>query len=189
MIAKAVVLISGAGSNLQALLDADLPMEILLVISNNPDAAGLQKAQAAGVKTQVLNHREFVNREAYDEQLLRAIQPHEPDWVILAGFMRRLTSAFVQAFSGRLLNIHPSLLPKYPGLNTYERALAAGDKQVGATVHLVTEAVDQGPILAQRAVDVEPGDTVDRLKSKVQQLEHRLYPEVMADLLAGRFSV
>jgi phosphoribosylglycinamide formyltransferase-1 len=189
MIAKVVILISGAGSNLQALLDAQLPMHISLVVSNNPDAAGLQKAQAAGIETGVLNHREFLSREAYDAQLLGVISPYRPDWVILAGFMRRLTSVFVQAFSGRLVNIHPSLLPKYPGLNTYARALAAGDKQVGATVHFVTEAVDQGPILAQRAVDVEPGDTVSQLKIKVQQLEHQLYPQVIADLLAGRLSL
>jgi phosphoribosylglycinamide formyltransferase-1 len=184
MTAKAVVLISGAGSNLQALLDAQLPLNFSLVISNNPEAGGLQKAQAVGVDTVVLNHRDYASREDYDVQLLAAIEPLQPDWVILAGFMRRLTPQFVDAFAGKLLNIHPSLLPKYPGLNTYQRALEAGDKQVGATVHLVTAEVDQGPILAQAAVDVEPGDTVDTLKAKVQQLEHQLYPQVLRDLLA-----
>jgi phosphoribosylglycinamide formyltransferase 1 len=183
MTAKAVVLISGAGSNLQALLDASLPLEFSLVVSNNPEAAGLLRAQAAGVETFALDHRQFANREAYDARLLQEIEPLKPDWVILAGFMRRLSPMFVRAFSGRLLNIHPSLLPKYPGLHTYERALEAGDKQVGATVHWVTEAVDEGPILAQEAVDICEGDTVDTLRAKVQQVEHRLYPQVMRDLL------
>lgn len=183
MTAKLVVLISGAGSNLQALLDADLPVEFALVISNNPDARGLEKAQQAGVKTLVLNHRDYESREAYDAALLAAIEPLQPDWVVLAGFMRRLTGAFVQAFAGRLLNIHPSLLPKYPGLNTYERALEAGDEEVGTTVHLVTEEVDAGPILAQASVDVESDDTVASLKAKVQRLEHQLYPQVLADLI------
>jgi phosphoribosylglycinamide formyltransferase-1 len=183
MTAKVVVLISGAGSNLQALLDASLPVEFSLVISNNPDALGLQKARAAGVKTLVLDHRAFSSRDAYDATLLSVIKPLKPDWVILAGFMRRLTSSFVEAFAGRVLNIHPSLLPKYPGLNTYDRALKAGDRQVGTTVHIVTAEVDQGPILAQAEADVEPSDTVETLKAKVQSLEHRLYPEVLRDLL------
>jgi len=186
MTAKGVVLISGTGSNLQALLDANLPMDFVLVISNNPGVVGLDKAKAAGVETLVLDHRNFASREVYDEQLREAIAKYNPDWVMLAGFMRRLTSGFVQAFAGKLVNIHPSLLPKYPGLNTYARALEAGDKQVGATVHLVTEEVDAGPILAQAAVDVEPGDTVEMLTAKVQRLEHRLYPQVMTDLLSGQ---
>ncbi len=189
MTAKAVVLISGAGSNLQALLDAKLPMDFSLVISNRPEAAGLAKAQAAGIETLALDHRQFASRDAFDAELVRVIEPLKPDWVILAGFMRRLTPTFVRAFSDRLLNIHPSLLPKYPGLDTYERALAAGDSQVGSTVHLVTEDVDQGPILAQVAVDIEKGDTASSLKAKVQQVEHRLYPAVLRSLLSGQICI
>ena len=168
-----------------ALLAADLPMTCSLVISNNPDATGLAKAQAAGIATKAINHREFDCREEFDQCLIDTIKPLKPDWILLAGFMRRLSATFVQAFEGKVINIHPSLLPKYPGLNTYERALAAGDKKVGTSIHVVTEAVDCGPILAQASVDVSPNDTVDTLKAKVQALEHRLYPQVMADLLDG----
>lgn len=184
MNAKVVIFISGEGSNLQALLDAGLPMEVVLVVSNNPDAGGLQRAERAGVPTWVLDHRLFASREEYDQSLLDKILPLQPDWVILAGFMRRLTAGFVAAFADKLINIHPSLLPKYPGLNTYARALAAGDKEVGSTVHLVTQEVDAGPILAQQSVPVEPSDTVETLKQKVQALEHRLYPRVIGELLS-----
>ena len=185
MTAKAVVFISGAGSNLQAILDADLPMQVVLVVSNNPEAKGLQRAERAGVPTWVLDHRLFAKREDYDQALLDKIFPLQPDWVILAGFMRRLTPVFVDAFAGKLVNIHPSLLPKYPGLHTYQRALDAGDQEVGSTVHLVTQEVDAGPILAQQTVPVEAGDTVESLKQKVQALEHELYPRVIGELLTS----
>ena len=178
--ARVAILISGTGSNMAALLAADIPMDVVLVLSNNPDASGLQKAEAAGVATAVVNHRAFATREAFDQALIAKLELLNVDWVCLAGFMRRLTPQFVAAFQGRVLNIHPSLLPKYPGLNTYQRALEAGETEVGATVHLVTEDLDAGPILAQQAVPVLPDDTIDTLRQKVQACEHEMPPQTAA---------
>nr|VFJ60910.1 MAG: formyltetrahydrofolate-dependent phosphoribosylglycinamide formyltransferase [Candidatus Kentron sp. DK] len=184
-----VVLISGRGSNLQAIIDAadrDLPVEIRAVISNQPDAFGLERARRAGIGTAVLSHRSFSSREAFDAALQSAIEKFEPRLVVLAGFMRILTPGFVRHFAGRLINIHPALLPQLPGLDTHERAIAAGLKEHGATVHFVTEEVDAGPIIAQAKVPVLPGDTPDTLAGRVLVEEHRIFPEAIRMVLAGQ---
>ena len=185
-----VVLISGSGSNLQALIDAiaegTLDAEIRCVISNRGDAYGLQRAHQAGVATRVLNHREFASREAFDAALSKEIDEFEPDLLVLAGFMRILTADFVRQYQGRLLNIHPSLLPKYPGLDTHQRALAAGDLEHGVTVHFVTEELDGGPNVLQAIVPVQPGDSPDQLRERVLCQEHFIYPEAIRWFLAGR---
>ncbi len=177
---KLAILISGSGSNLQAFIDAcasgALPASIALVLSNKPGAGGLERAEAAGIPTLTIDHRNFDSREAFDQAMLDALAPVAPDLVILAGFMRILTPAFIAAFRGRLLNIHPSLLPKYPGLNTHQRALDAGDTEVGATVHFVTEELDGGPPLLFARVPVAAGDDAQSLADKVQRREHVIYP-------------
>ena len=178
-----VVFISGKGSNLQSLIDADLPMKIVLVVCNQPNAPGLDRAQRAGIPTVCIDHRSFESREAFEQVVLESVLPHKPEWVFLAGFMRRLTPYFLNAFPNRVVNIHPSLLPKYPGLNTHQRALSDGERWVGATVHIVTEGVDAGPILEQVAVRVRDDDTVESLKERVLEAEHRLYPAVVMRLL------
>ncbi len=185
-----VVLISGSGSNLQALIDAiadgTLDAEIRCVISNRGDAYGLQRARQAGIATRVLNHREFASREAFDAALLKEIDQFEPALLVLAGFMRILTADFVRHYQGRLLNIHPSLLPKYPGLDTHQRALAAGDLEHGVTVHFVTEELDGGPNVLQAIVPIQPGDTPELLRERVLRQEHFIYPEAIRWFLAGR---
>lgn len=186
-----VVLISGNGSNLQALIDAiaegRLTARIAAVISNRPDAYGLERAAQAGIATAVLDHKAFDSREAYDEALASLIARHAPDLVVLAGFMRILTPGLIERFAGRMLNIHPSLLPKYPGLHTHRRALAAGDAEHGVSIHLVTPELDGGPILAQAACPIVPGDDEASLAAKVRVLEHMLYPEVIQGFAEGRF--
>ena len=172
-----VVLISGRGSNLRALLDAGIP--ISAVISNRADAAGLAVAARRGVATGVVEHRRFATREAFDAALAAEIDRHAPRLVALAGFMRVLTPGFVARYAGRLVNIHPSLLPEFPGLDTHARALAAGVKRHGCTVHFVTAALDHGPIIAQASVPVLPGDTPDTLAARVLQQEHQLYPRAI----------
>lgn len=185
-----VILISGRGSNMQAILDecarGTLPVEIRAVISNRADAAGLASAQAAGVHTEVLDHREYANREAFDEALQRTIDRHTPQLVVLAGFMRILTPDFVRHYRGRLINIHPSLLPAFRGLDTHRRALDAGAHEHGASVHFVTEELDGGPVIAQIAVPVAAGDDAARLAARVLEAEHRLYPAVLGWFAAGR---
>lgn len=175
-----VVLISGSGSNLQAFLDAikagTLRAEIRAVISNRPEVQGLIRAQRAGITTHVLDHRKFASREAFDEALAQQVDHYQPELVILAGFMRILTSPFVARFQGRLLNIHPSLLPKYPGLHTHQRAIEAGDSIAGATVHFVTEELDGGPPAVQAQVPIHPGDDAASLAARVLEQEHRIYP-------------
>nr|WP_314445562.1 phosphoribosylglycinamide formyltransferase [uncultured Sphingomonas sp.] len=181
--ARVAVVISGEGSNMAALLYAsrlpDAPFEIVLVASNNPDAPGLALAASEGVPTWSQSHK-GLSREAFDEALHAALASARPDAVALAGYMRLLTPTFVSRWQGRLLNIHPSLLPKYRGLDTYARALAAGDAQAGCTVHLVTDVVDAGEILGQVAVAVRPGDTPDSLAARVRLAEHQLYPATLA---------
>lgn len=190
---RAVVLISGSGSNLQAFLDAaaDDASEYTVeaVISNKADAYGLTRAKNAGVETEVLSHRDFADRESFDEAMIEVIDAYRPDLVILAGFMRILTPGFVRHFSGRLLNIHPSLLPKYQGLHTHQRALDAGDREHGATVHFVTEELDGGPPILQAAVSIEPGDTAESLAQKVLVQEHRIYPLVASWFAQGRLTM
>ncbi|MCU7934878.1 MAG: phosphoribosylglycinamide formyltransferase [Candidatus Thiodiazotropha sp. (ex Dulcina madagascariensis)] len=174
-----VVLISGSGSNLQAIIDGakqDLPIEIRAVISNRPDAYGLQRAQQSGIETAVLNHQSYPDRESYDRALISLIDGFSPGLVALAGFMRILTPAFVRHYAGRLLNIHPSLLPNYTGLHTHQRVLDAGDRLHGATIHFVTEKLDGGPSIVQAQVMVEAGDDADGLAARVLEKEHQIYP-------------
>jgi phosphoribosylglycinamide formyltransferase-1 len=172
-----VVLISGRGSNMQALLEAGIPVSA--VISNIADAAGLAVAARRGVATGVVEHRRFATHEAFDAALAAEIDRHGPRLVALAGFMRVLTPGFVARYAGRLVNIHPSLLPEFPGLDTHGRALAAGVKRHGCTVHFVTAELDHGPIIAQASVPVQPGDTPDTLAARVLQQEHQLYPRAI----------
>ena len=178
--AKIGVLISGRGSNLQSLIDAarapDYPAEISIVISNRPNAAGLQRAQDAGVPVEVIDHKEFQSREDFDDALHEALTRANVDFVCLAGFMRRLTEDFVKSWRGRMLNIHPSLLPAFKGLNVHERMLDAGVKIAGCTVHFVSSDVDGGPVIGQAAVAVAPGDTAERLAARILEQEHKLYP-------------
>jgi phosphoribosylglycinamide formyltransferase-1 len=179
-----VVLISGRGSNMQALVDAGLP--VAAVIANRPDAAGLQAAQARGIATAVVDHRRFSGREAFDEALAGEIDRHQPRLVALAGFMRVLTAGFVERYRSRMLNIHPSLLPAFPGLDTHERALAAGVKVHGCTVHFVTPELDSGPIVIQAAVPVRPGDSPAELAARVLEQEHVVYPRAVRWFLEDR---
>lgn len=177
---RLVILISGSGSNLQAFIDAiargELHAQIAAVISNKSTALGLQRAQAAGIPTAAIDHKQFADRESFDAALRDCVQQFQPDLVILAGFMRILTPVFLRPFIGRLLNIHPSLLPKYPGLHTHQRAIDAGDPEAGATVHFVTEELDGGPAIIQAHVPVQSTDTAERLAARVLQVEHRIYP-------------
>ena len=186
---RAVVLISGRGSNLAALLEAALPVEFAAVISNRPQAAGLAYARGRSIPTIALDHRDHVERSAFDAELMRHIDAYQPDVVVLAGYMRILTEAFVARYAGRLVNIHPSLLPSFPGLDTHRRALAEGVKIHGCTVHFVTNQVDHGPIIAQAAVPVLPDDTETTLALRVLAQEHRLYPMALRWLAEGRIAV
>ena len=178
-----VVLISGSGSNLQAIIDACssgfIPGKISAVIANKANAYGLVRASDAGITTQVLSHKTYASRDHYDEALIDAIDQHQPDLVVLAGFMRILTPAFVQHYAGRLLNIHPSLLPKYQGLNTHQRAIDAGDTEHGCSVHFVTEQLDGGPVVLQAKVPLFSDDDVAALSGRVHEQEHRIYPLVV----------
>ncbi len=183
---RVVILISGRGSNMQALLDAGLPVEFACVISNRPDAKGLEIAAAHGVPTVVLNHRDYADRPGFDTALAAEIDAFAPELVILAGFMRVLSDAFVLHYERRLINIHPALLPAFPGLDTHQRALAAGVKLHGCTVHFVTPEVDSGPILAQAAVPVLPNDTQHTLAARVLRQEHRLFPQAVRWCAEGR---
>ncbi len=186
----AVVLLSGNGSNLQAIIDAiaseALPIEIRAVISNRPQAFGLERARRAGLFNAVLEHAAFADRASFDRALMALIDAHQPGLVILAGFMRILTPEFVRHYHGRLLNIHPSLLPNYTGLDTHRRALAAGEREHGASVHFVTEELDGGPVIIQGRVPVLADDTPESLASRVLALEHRLYPLAIRWFAEGR---
>lgn len=188
MSCRTVILISGSGSNLQAFIDSLHPQQanIVAVISNRADAYGLERAARAGIATEVLDHRDFPDRASYDQALAALIDAHTPELVILAGFMRILTPGFVTRYHGRLLNIHPSLLPKYTGLHTHRRALEAGDCEHGATVHFVTEELDGGPAIMQSHVPVLADDTADSLAERVRETEHRLYPQAAMLYISGR---
>ena len=183
---RIVVLISGRGSNMEALLEARLPATIAAVISNVPEARGLSIAQSHGVPTALVDHRSHSRRSDFEAALAAEIDRHAPDLVVLAGFMRVLTEAFVTRYSGRLLNIHPSLLPAFTGLHTHRRALAAGVRIHGCTVHFVTPALDNGPIVIQAAVPVLPGDTEDTLAARILTEEHRIYPQAVRWFCEGR---
>lgn len=185
---RVAILISGSGSNMVALVDSmagDHPARPALVLSNVPGAGGLTKAEARGIATAMVDHRDFRDRESFEAEVDRRLREVDTDIVCLAGFMRILTPGFVAEWEGRMLNIHPSLLPKYPGLNTHARALEAGDREAGATVHEVTADLDAGPILGQARVPVLPGDTPDALAARVLPMEHRLYPAVLRRYASG----
>ena len=187
--AKVAVLISGRGSNMTALIEAakapDCPYAVVLVLSNKPDAEGLTLATAAGVPTLAIDHRPFgADREAHERALDAALREAGAEYVALAGYMRVLTPFLVEAWAGRMINIHPSLLPKHPGLDTHRRAIEAGDAEAGCTVHLVTPGVDEGPILDQARVPVLPSDTPETLAARVLTAEHALYPRALAKLVA-----
>jgi len=175
-----VVLISGSGSNLQAIIDAiaaqQLQANIQAVISNRPDVKGLQRAQAVNIPALTLDHKAFSSREAFDQKLMQTIDRYQPDLVILAGFMRILTDELVEHYKGRMLNIHPSLLPEFKGLNTHQRALEAGAKQHGVSVHYVSNELDGGPLVLQAVIDVTKNDTAESLQQRIHQQEHIIYP-------------
>ncbi|MCP1649361.1 phosphoribosylglycinamide formyltransferase [Pseudomonas nitroreducens] len=185
-----VVLISGSGSNLQALIDslagADTPVVIRAVLSNRADAYGLERARQAGIETRFLDHKSYAHRESFDAALIQAIDGFDADLVLLAGFMRILSADFVRHYQGRLLNIHPSLLPKYKGLHTHQRALEAGDAEHGCSVHFVTEELDGGPLVVQAAIPVESDDTPETLAQRVHVQEHVIYPLAMRWFAEGR---
>ncbi len=185
-----VVLLSGTGSNLQALIDStrtgDSPVRIAAVISNRSDAYGLQRARDAGIETRSLDHKAFEGREAFDSALVELIDAFNPQLVVLAGFMRILSPGFVRHYEGRLLNIHPSLLPKYKGMRTHQRALDAGDSEHGCSVHFVTEELDGGPLVVQAVVPVESDDSAQTLAQRVHTQEHRIYPLAVRWFAEGR---
>jgi phosphoribosylglycinamide formyltransferase 1 len=189
---RVAILISGSGSNMVALaqsMTGDHPGRPCLVLSNDPQAGGLAKAQAMGIPTAVVDHRPFKgDRAAFEAALLAVLEDAQPDLVALAGFMRVLTGDFVRQFEGRMLNIHPSLLPKYKGLHTHSRAIAAGDTEAGCTVHEVTAELDDGPILGQARVPILPNDTPDSLAARILPMEHQLYPLVLRRVLEGHRS-
>ena len=183
-----VVLISGSGSNLQKLIDASLVSnyKISAVISNRPDAFGLQRAERSNVPTRIVDHKSFESREAFDNFLANIIDEINPQLIVLAGFMRILGGDFVNRFSGKILNIHPSLLPKYPGINTHQRALDAGDTEHGVSIHFVTPDLDGGPIIAQGNVPIYKNDTAEVLAARVLEKEHLIYPKVVTWFASGR---
>ena len=182
---KIAILISGRGTNMQAIVDARLPHEICGVISNNPNAAGLHFAKSRNINTCVVNHRDYPDRESFDEALGNAIAALQPDLVVLAGFMRILTVGLTTRFAGKMINIHPSLLPAFRGLDTHERAIGGGVKLHGCTVHFVTPNLDEGPIIAQAALCVRPNDTPQTLAERVLVLEHEILPKTVAWVLDG----
>lgn len=186
MTCKVVVLLSGRGSNFRAIAEAQLPIDIVAVISNRPQAAGLEYARSRGIPAVALDHTAHSDRTLFDALLAEEIERHRPDLVVLAGYMRILSAAFIARFEGRLLNIHPSLLPMFPGLKTHERALEEGVKIHGCTVHFVTADLDHGPIVIQAAVPVRADDTPDTLAARVLAQEHRIYPQAIRWFAEGR---
>lgn len=190
---RIVILISGRGSNMEAMLRVaaaeQWPAQIVAVISNKASAAGLHTAKAAGIAARVVEHAAYPDRERFDQALASMIDEFSPDLVVLAGFMRILTPTFVAHYQGRLLNIHPSLLPSFPGLDTHRRALEAGVKLHGATVHFVTSELDHGPIIDQAAVPVLDGDTEDTLAARVLSQEHVIYPRAVRNFIEGRYTL
>jgi phosphoribosylglycinamide formyltransferase-1 len=190
---RVVILISGTGSNMvtiSELIRDELPeAEVSAVICNEPDAAGIQKARSLGIHTDIIDHRGFTSREDFDVGLMRTIDSYDPDLIVLAGFMRILTPDFVRRYEGRMLNIHPSLLPKYQGLHTHKRALEAGDSEHGVTVHFVTEVLDDGPNVIQAVVPVLDGDDPQSLQKRVQLQEHVIYPIAVKWFIEGRLSM
>ena len=187
---SAAILISGSGTNLQAFIDAardgSLDLNIAVVVSNRPDAYGLVRARDAGIATECVRNEDYPERAAFDEALADTLKKYEPGLLILAGFMRILTRQFVRRFEGKILNIHPALLPKFPGLNTHQRVIDAGETLHGSTVHFVTEELDAGPRILQGRVPVLADDTASRLSARVQAVEHKIYPQAAALFASGR---
>ena len=185
-----VILISGRGSNMQAIVNAQIPSaRIAAVLSNKPDAAGLAWAAERGIATDALNHKDFTDREAFDREMMKLIDRYQPDLVVLAGFMRILTPTFCAHYEGRLINIHPSLLPAFPGLHTHERALEAGCRIAGCTIHFVTAELDCGPIIAQGVVPIIEGDNADDIAKRVLAVEHQLFPQAVANFINDKLKV
>lgn len=187
---KIAVLVSGSGSNLQALIDSqqrgELAVEIAVVVSNRPGVLGLDRAQKAGIPTQVIDHTQFNSRTAFDKAMMVTIDQYQPELLVLAGFMRILTPEFVEHYTGRMMNIHPSLLPNYPGLHTHKRALEAGDAYHGVTVHFVTDQLDGGPPVIQARIAIRAEDNEESLAKRVLQQEHRIYPLAVQWFAEGR---
>ncbi|MGB5629661.1 MAG: phosphoribosylglycinamide formyltransferase [Woeseiaceae bacterium] len=190
MSCRAAILISGSGTNLQAFIDAveagELDLELCVVFSNKPAAYGLERARKAGIPTACIEHGNFPDRETFDRAVIAELDRFAPDLLILAGFMRILSPAFVAHYAGKILNIHPALLPKFPGLNTHQRALDAGEEWHGSTVHFVTEELDGGPRILQGRLRVDPAESADELQTRVQAIEHRIYPEAAGLVGSGR---
>lgn len=185
-----VILISGRGSNMQAIVNAGIPdVRIAAVLSNSATAAGLAWAAECGIPTDSLNHKDFTSRNAFDQAMMEKIDAYQPDLVVLAGFMRILTPEFCTRYEGRLMNIHPSILPSFTGLHTHERALAAGCRVAGCTIHFVTPELDCGPIISQGVVPIFDNDTADDIAARVLKVEHRLFPQAVADFAAGRLKI
>jgi len=187
---KTAILISGSGTNLQAFIDAvaskTLDLELAVVFSNKPDAYGLERAELAGIPTACVQHEDFPDRESFDRAVIAEIDRFEPELLILAGFMRILSPAFVSHYAGKILNIHPALLPLYPGLNTHQRVLDAGDEWHGSTVHFVTEELDGGPRILQGRLATRPGESADELAARVQAVEHQIYPQAAGLVATGK---
>ena len=185
-----VILISGRGSNMQAIVNADIPdANIAAVLSNNETAAGLAWAAERGIATDSLNHKTFDSRLAFDQAMMEKIDAYQPDLIVLAGFMRILTPEFCAHYENRLINIHPSILPSFTGLHTHERALEAGCRVAGCTIHFVTPELDCGPIISQGIVPILDGDTADDVAARVLTVEHQLFPQAVADFVAGRLKI
>ena len=190
IIFKLAILVSGTGTNLQSFIDrvADgrLDVDIAIVFANSPDAYGLQRAQDAGIETVCIPHGDFEDREQFDRSIANALDPFEPDLIILAGFMRILSPWFVRHYEGKVLNIHPALLPRYPGLDTHARALKAGDSHHGSTVHFVTDELDAGPRILAGRIAINPSESADELRARVQAVEHQIYPQAAQLFAQGR---
>ena len=190
---RLVVLISGNGSNLQAIIDDiannNLPAQVVAVVSNKADAFGLERAKKAGIEQRVLSPKEFADREQYDRALKDLIDEYQPDLIILAGFMRILSNEFVHHYLNKMMNIHPSLLPKYKGLNTHQRAIDAGDKKHGCSVHFVTPELDDGPVILQATVEIKDNDTAETLAKRVHEQEHKIYPEAIRMFAENKINI
>jgi len=190
MSCRTAILISGSGTNLQAFIDAvasgNLDLKLCVVFSNRPDAFGLERAEKAGIPTACVRHGDFPDRESFDQSVIEELDRFNPQLLILAGFMRILSPTFVDHYKGRVLNIHPALLPKYPGLNTHQRVLDAGEEWHGSTVHFVTEELDGGPCILQGRLRINPGESADELQTRVQAIEHQIYPEAAGLVGSGR---
>ncbi|MCG8369016.1 MAG: phosphoribosylglycinamide formyltransferase [Proteobacteria bacterium] len=187
---RTAILISGSGTNLQAFIDAvaegDLDLELSVVFSNDPGAFGLRRAAGAGIPGECIRHGDFPDRESFDRAVMATLERYEPELLVLAGFMRILSPVFVSRYEGKILNVHPALLPKYPGLDTHRRVLEAGDEWHGSTVHFVTAELDAGPRILQGRLRVDPAETAPELQQRVQAIEHRIYPEAAGLVGSGR---